>query len=191
MRMRPETPGAAPQCRARPGRASIVLALSLAALTSACAVSPDRPVREAPPPFVSGASLAPASIGAEVVALVNAERAAAGLGPVRWHPQLAESARVQASFQARTQTMSHYGPRRQTLDLRLAAAGYPFGSAGENVSRGRVSPLDAVGGWMASPPHRRLLLSPVMTEAGVAMARSDDGTPFWCLVMARRYARGD
>ncbi len=85
---------------------------------------------------------------------------------------------------------AHRGPNGETLTARLAAAGYAYSFAAENLSGGPKDARDAVSGWMQSPPHRRNLLAAeaVQLGTGYALNLHDDGKAsyrtYWVLVVA-------
>jgi uncharacterized protein YkwD len=114
----------------------------------------------------SGTSARAASVQlmrAAVVCEINLQRSAHGL------PGLAESGALDSSAQGWSQTMvatnqfSH-GP---SFSARISAAGYPWGSAGENIASGYLTPRAVVARWMASLEHCRNILSPTFRDVGI------------------------
>lgn len=59
-------------------------------------------------------------------------------------------------------------------------------SVGENVAYGYSTGRAAVKAWMKSPGHRANILSPGYRLLGMAVRRSDDGTPYAAQVFGRR-----
>jgi uncharacterized protein YkwD len=121
----------------------------------------------------------------QVVALVNAARAAAGL------PALASNARLAAAAQAHSLDMAcnnflnHSGWDGSTPATRIAAAGYAASITRENIyaqpPQYGGNPQAAMDWWMASQIHRDAILNPQLTEIGVgytAYSRSDLGGYF-------------
>lgn len=104
------------------------------------------------------------------VAAVNAERARHGLRPLAQHAVLERTSDRFARHLARTGDVAH-GAR-----IRVPAG--RFARVGEALAHGRptLSPAEAVRAWMASPPHRRLVLSRAMTHVGAGAARRGGGT---------------
>jgi uncharacterized protein YkwD len=68
-----------------------------------------------------------------VLALLNSERAAHGLGALRMNTQLLRSARAHNLMMAKYNTMSHQLPGEPYFTNRIAATGYSWQTAGENV----------------------------------------------------------
>jgi uncharacterized protein YkwD len=123
----------------------------------------------------------------EAEGLINAERARAGLGPVRINSRLEIAASTQARLMAEADKLAHAARAGQGLPARLEQAGY-VGRAGENISAGRSSLDDAIQAWMHSPGHRANMLNPDFTEFGIAAARVGPGRDsrysiYWALIL--------
>lgn len=121
---------------------------------------------------------------AAIVELTNAFRQQNKLAPVKPDKQLTATARAYATFLASRDLFSHTADGRQPSD-RATAAGYKFCEIAENLalnqdSRGleaRDIADKAMTGWINSPGHRANLVSPGVTDIGVAVARSADTVP--------------
>jgi uncharacterized protein YkwD len=111
-----------------------------------------------------------------VTCLVNAERTRRGLRSVRRDGDLGRAARRQAADMVRRGYFAHVTPGGSTLGDRLRTAGYGAGEdwrAGEALGWGtgsRSTPGALVDEWLASPPHRRILLDQRHRELGVGVA---------------------
>jgi uncharacterized protein YkwD len=123
----------------------------------------------------SGDDLA-AAAGA-IVCLVNIERTSRGQPALRRDGDLSQAARGHASNMARHNFFAHVNPDGDTLSDRLRKAGYGRPGdgwrAGENLGWGtgdRATPNSLVDAWLASPGHRRILLSGTYREIGVGVA---------------------
>ncbi len=119
---------------------------------------------------------------ARVLALVNAERARAGLGPLRPAPALGAAAQRFACDLAAQGRLSHRGSDGSSLSERLARQGLAASFVAENVAAGQDSPEWVVAEWMASPHHRANILRPNLTQLGLGLAISDQ--PYWVLDLA-------
>jgi len=108
---------------------------------------------------------------AELLALVNQERAAAGLDPVRADPELAAVGRAHSEEMFRLGYFAHDSPLTGSPGDRLAAAGVPHLLAGENLA---YAPTVAIAheGLMNSPSHRANILNPAYARLGVGVVRS-------------------
>lgn len=116
------------------------------------------------------------SYAAQVVSLVNAERAAQGLSA------LTIDARVTAAAQVRAgelhQSFSHTRPDGRSCFTALAEAGASYRGAGENIAYGQSSPQQVVQAWMDSPGHRANILSNKYTKIGVGYTVKN-GVAYW------------
>ena len=113
----------------------------------------------------------------EVVALTNAQRAAAGCGALRLDTRI-EAAAVAHSVDMRARRyFAHDSPDGETPWQRMADAGYPTPSA-ENIAMGQATPQDVVAAWMGSPDHRANILNCSSQAVGVGV-RFGPGGPWW------------
>lgn len=103
---------------------------------------------------------------AAVACLVNAQRAHFGLPPLQEQPQLESSA------QQWTNSMVSAGDLTHGVDFaaRIAATGYVFQTAGENIATGFLTPSDVVSGWMHSAGHCRNILTPSYRDVGTGVS---------------------
>lgn len=102
----------------------------------------------------------------ELLALVNKERAAIGVPPLRASTKLMRSARAHSANMAKQGQLNH------TLDgkdpgQRLAEVGYESSGWGENVAAGQRTPAEAMATWMNSEGHRANILNGSFTEIGL------------------------
>ena len=140
-----------------------------------------------------------AAFEAGVVAAINVQRAAGAVcdgipyppvGPVSAHPQLTEAARCHSSDMADGVFVGHEGTDGSYHAERIGATGYFPVISGENVAGGYPNPTAAVAGWVASPEHCKILMSPAFTQTGTGYFLQP-GTPFvhyWTQVFATPFA---
>ena len=142
------------------------------------------------PTSSSCAASANAGVEAEVVSLVNAERAAQGLAAYSVDSRLRAAARVHATDMACNHFTSHTGSDGSSVRDRVERQGYAWSWIGENyyVSGNTTNGAQtAFDWWMASTAHRNNLLSPNYTQFGVGYvydADSDYGG-YFVVVFAR------
>mgnify|MGYP001000045037 FL=1 len=117
-------------------------------------------------PDPSPTSPAGADKDAELVALINAERAHYGLAALPVDPALTRIARAHnttmndcAETQGWQVCFTHNVPGEPDVWTRLASAGYPNAAGSENIAQGYATPADTVAGWMGSDGHRRAILN--------------------------------
>lgn len=145
---------------------------------------PASPVPTQAPQQSGGTGYWDATFTAQVLALVNQRRAAAGLGPVAVESRLEESARDYAKVLADNNWFSHTGPDGSTLVSRVTATGFPFDvQIGEVLAWGtdHWQPAEIVQAWMDSPGHKEQLLGPY-TRAGAGCYFTDGGSTVRCVI---------
>lgn len=137
----------------------------------------------------------------QMLDLINAERAEAGLDPVKLNLLLNDSSEDHSQWMLNNDQFSHTGAGGSSAHDRMEAANYPFeGSwtSGENIAwqseRGADGIADDVvqlhQGLMDSPGHRANILNPDYTEIGIGIERGDfEG--FDGVVVTQNFARTD
>ncbi|MFI5865422.1 CAP domain-containing protein [Streptomyces sp. NPDC051546] len=128
------------------------------------------PAEPAPTPAPSG-SAAPSGAAAEVLALVNQERAAAGCSALTVNAQLAKAAQDHSEDMAAHSTMSHTGSDGSDPGQRITRAGYQWRTYAENVAYGYDTAAKVMDGWMNSPGHKRNILDCNVKEIGIGLAQ--------------------
>lgn len=115
---------------------------------------------------------------AEVVRLVNIERANYGLSPLSVNPALTDFAQTRS--QEIVTKFEHYRPNgnRAVSDV-LALGG--MRTAGENIAMGQPTPEAVVEAWMNSEGHRKNILKEDFTMIGVGCSFGG-GTYYWVQV---------
>lgn len=114
-----------------------------------------------------------AALAAEVVRLVNIERAKHGAGPLVLNPLLNRSAQFHADYMAESDCFEHLCPGEQELGMRVREAGYDWRMVAENIAAGQEDAAEVVAGWMKSPGHRRNILNPGYREIGIGYTLLD------------------
>jgi uncharacterized protein YkwD len=104
---------------------------------------------------------------AAVVCLINEQRAAHGLPPLRADHRLNDSAQSWSNRMVATRTFSHGA----NFGARISAAGFRWSAAGENIATGFMTPRQVVNGWMASTGHCENILSPTYRDVGTGVNR--------------------
>ena len=113
-----------------------------------------------------------------MVALVNAERAKAGCGPLKEDPQLRAAAQGHSDDMAKRDFFSHPNPDGADPGKRTTAAGYKWSTYGENIARGQQTPESVMDSWMKSPGHRANILNCSFKDIGVGIHEGPGG-PWW------------
>jgi uncharacterized protein YkwD len=126
----------------------------------------------------------PVNIGqveSSTICLMNTERRAHGLGPLRRHRLLRLAAVRHSRDMVTNHFYSHTDPDGTDFVARVRATGYlantSFWRVGENLDWGigaNSTPSAIVRAWMNSPPHRHSVLSRGFGSVGVGVGL---GTP--------------
>jgi RNA polymerase sigma factor (sigma-70 family) len=124
------------------------------------------------------AQSAPTGTVAQVVALVNKERAAAGCGPLTEDAQLEDAALAHSEDMAARDFFDHNNPDGVDPGARITAAGYRWSTYGENIAMGQPTPQAVMESWMNSPGHRANILNCSFKNIGVGVHKGSGG-PWW------------
>ena len=152
--------------------ATVLAAAPLAALAS---VPLGRPAVEASP--------APNS-ASELIAEVNALRAANGMGPLNVDPILMSIAQAQNNYSMSIGQITHTGPDGSRPKERAIAAGYGGGATvfvSENIAEGTgLTPAEAVQWWTGDDPHWNTMMGANYRDIG-AGAGCDGNTCYYTI----------
>ncbi len=135
------------------------------------------PTSAPPPPPPAGTGVE--AYEAEVVAIVNAERAAGGCSVLTVDSRLAAAARAHSTDMATRDYFSHTTPEGITFDQRITNAGYLWSNAAENIAYGQRGPAAVMAAWMGSDGHRANILNCRLQQIGVGLAYDARGRPYW------------
>ncbi|MDQ3805795.1 MAG: CvpA family protein [Acidobacteriota bacterium] len=105
---------------------------------------------------------------AQMLEMVNRERAAAGLKPLVADPELVPVARHHSADMFGRGYFSHYTPEGRSPFDRIQEAGVTFRTAGENLALAPTLPI-AHSGLMNSPGHRANILRPEFGRVGIGI----------------------
>lgn len=105
-----------------------------------------------------------------IVNLVNQERTANGVDPVKVNPELQSAAVAKSQDMIYRSYFDHYA-FGQTPWMFILKAGYNYSVAGENLAKGFSSSEGVVNAWMDSPEHRANILNPEYQEIGVGVVK--------------------
>ncbi|MDO6509326.1 CAP domain-containing protein [Celeribacter halophilus] len=107
---------------------------------------------------------------AQIIALINAERARQGLMALSYNGKLATAAQRHADDMAAKGYFSHTSKSGATVGDRVRAAGYQYCSVAENLAVGHSGTPRVVQRWMTSSGHRKNILSTKVSDIGVGIA---------------------
>ena len=114
---------------------------------------------------------------ADLASLVNGQRVGGGLVALQLDPKAAAIAQARAETLAATDVLSHTGPDGRTVFDAIRASGINWYGAGEvlvwnNYPTEADSTAQAVAAWLASPPHRSIIMSADYNYVGFGAAVS-------------------
>ncbi len=110
-----------------------------------------------------------------LIALMNTERAKAGLPLLVARPAMTRVAHAYACEIAARQDISHTGTDGSKLGERLQRGGVTASVVAENTASFYRSPDEVMAAWMASPHHRDNILRASVRAVGIGQA--DGGGP--------------
>ncbi|MEV7403508.1 sigma-70 family RNA polymerase sigma factor [Streptomyces sp. NPDC091267] len=129
-------------------------------------------------PSAPAAQPAPVGTAAQVVALVNKEREAAGCGPLKEDAQLTDAAQRHSDDMSARDFFEHTNPDGADPGRRVTDAGYRWSTYGENIARGQQTPESVMESWMNSPGHRANILNCAFKDIGIGIHKGPGG-PWW------------
>jgi uncharacterized protein YkwD len=124
----------------------------------------------------------------QVIALINQERANAGLAALTVRSQLTTAARLHGADEACSGFTGHTGSDGSSAGDRVSRQGYAWTWVGENLYWGQSStPIIVVAWWMNSSAHRDNILNPNYTSIGVGYVYLSTSTykQYWVVNFAR------
>lgn len=118
-----------------------------------------------------------AKIKAEVVKIVNQERAKVNLPPLK------EDAKIDAAADVRARELktlfSHTRPDGSICFSVLNEFGISCYAAAENIASGYSSPSSVMKGWMNSLGHRQNILTDYFGKIGIGYYKAPNGYKYW------------
>jgi uncharacterized YkwD family protein len=117
----------------------------------------------------TGTAAPTSEFATQVVTLVNAERAKAGLSALKTtNATLTKMAYDKAKDMYDKGYFDHNSPTYGSPFDMMKQYGITFSYAGENIAKGQPTPQEVMTAWMNSPGHRDNILKPNYTTIGVA-----------------------
>ncbi len=112
----------------------------------------------------------------QVAVLVNKERSAYGLQPVKVSPKLSEAANIRAG--ELKENFSHTRPNGTSCFTAMSELEIQYRAAAENIAYGQKNPESVMNAWMNSSGHRANILNEKMEYIGVGVVYRD-GVYYW------------
>lgn len=122
----------------------------------------------------------------QVVDLVNAERAKAGLRPLVADFELTKVARLKCQDMRDQDYFDHISPTYGSPFDMMDQFGISYRLAGENIAAGQRTPAETMDGWMNSPGHKANILKPEFTHIGVGYLTGGEYKTYWTQMFVGR-----
>lgn len=120
----------------------------------------------------------------ELLALLNAERAEYGAGPLTVDPRLQAAAEWMAQDMADNGYVDHVDSLGRDLRARLSAVGFPADTwRSENLAFGYTTADQVMEGWRTSEGHAANMRDPLFTHVGVARVYAPGSVFGWYWVV--------
>ncbi|PLT35497.1 CAP domain-containing protein [Bacillus sp. V5-8f] len=124
-------------------------------------------------------TIASQSVEAQVVTLVNKERAKVGLPALKSDWELSRVARFKSEDMRDKRYFDHNSPTYGSPFQMMKSFGINYGYAGENIAAGQTTPQAAMSAWMNSPGHKANILNRNFTHIGVGYAKGGSYGHYW------------
>ena len=122
---------------------------------------------------------------AELINLINRERAKSGAQPLDLNWEIARLARYKSEEMKRHGLFSHeslvYGSPAQ----QLTRFNVPHCIVGANIAMGYETSEEVLEAWLNSQNHHANLLNAEYTSAGVGLSIDDNGIYYWTLMLVK------
>jgi uncharacterized protein YkwD len=116
---------------------------------------------------------------AQVVDLVNTERAKAGCRSVTADPRLTAAARAHSADMAARGYFDHTTPDNVDVAARITAAGFAWTAVAENIAKGPPSATAVMTSWVTNPGHEANIVNCGYDRIGVGVAADASGALLW------------
>lgn len=113
----------------------------------------------------------------QILNLVNAERAKAGLSELKLDLSVTAAANVRAN--EIKQSFSHTRPDGSSFSSALKEQGVSYKRSGENIAWGQKSPEQVMNAWMNSDGHRANILNKNFENIGIGYYEDENGVKYW------------
>ena len=159
--------------------AAVIAAVSVPCITAEAASMSAVPAAEQ---TVSASDSELADYANEVAVIVNKERSAKGLKPLRVLPKLQSAAQVRAN--EITRVFDHQRPNGTTCFSVIEEFGLDYYYIGENIAAGQTSPERVMTAWMNSEGHKSNILDPDFMYIGVGVVQKGS-TLYWTQIFLK------
>ena len=121
----------------------------------------------------------------QVLDLTNAERAKAGLSPLKYNAALSNVATLKSQDMRDKNYFSHTSPTYGSPFAMMEKFSIKYTYAGENIAAGYSTPQAVVTGWMNSAGHRQNILNSNYNQIGIGYAAGGSYGHYWTQMFIR------
>ena len=149
-----------------------------------------------PPTIPADSTCSIADFQQEILVRLNEARAASrmcgttffrAVAPLAWNGKLRDAAAGHAQDMATHDYFSHAGQDGRSFSQRIAAAGYAWKAAGENIAAGQDTPAQVMNEWLQDPAYCGNIMNGSYIEVGVVCMK--DNAPadreYWVMELGR------
>ncbi|AGY48392.1 sporulation protein [Bacillus phage Slash] len=115
----------------------------------------------------------------QVIKLVNAERAKAGLKPLKENWELSRVAEFKSKDMKDNNYFDHNSKTYGSPFTMIKKFGISYKTAGENIAAGQKTPDEVMKAWMNSPGHKANILNAGYTQIGVGYVTGGSYGSYW------------
>ncbi|AKA61530.1 secreted LysM/SCP-PR1 domain protein [Bacillus phage Stahl] len=115
----------------------------------------------------------------QVIKLVNAERAKAGLKPLKENWELSRVAEFKSKDMRDNNYFDHNSKTYGSPFTMIKNFGISYKTAGENIAAGQKTPEEVMKSWMNSPGHKANILNAGYTQIGVGYVTGGSYGSYW------------
>jgi len=131
-----------------------------------------------------------AALRSTLVDAINQERSSHGLAPVAVNKTLNDMAAYHLSRMIEGNFFAHVDPYdNSNVGARAEKFDYPYLRIGENLAAGQASPEQVLADWLASAPHRAILLDGRFREIGVGVLDGGRLGRYWAVEFGTQVGR--
>ena len=123
--------------------------------------------------------IAPSSDAEQVLNLVNAERAKAGLKPLKMSEELRSIATLKSRDMGENNYFDHNSKTYGSPFQMLQDFGVHYSAAGENIAAGQRTPEEVMQSWLNSSGHRANILNKNFDTIGIGIYRGGSYGIYW------------
>jgi len=182
----PETPGAESPAPATETPATKAPDIEIPNTEAPITNIPDTQISDTTKPSENNPGIGELSdLEAQVLKLVNIERANEGVPALTINMEVTNVARAKSVDMINNNYFDHKSPKYGSMTDMLNVFGIQYSAAGENIAKGQNTADAVMKAWLNSPGHRANILSSTFTQIGISCVTDANGTAYWTQLFIR------